>query len=390
MFRSMLAGKSRHKVAIMAGALVGVLTPLAAQASLTISLQLAPGAAGATKTVDYLTPDNNNADVPVYVYATVQGTTSVTAGTSFQGFQYAYYNINFQNVQTSIAAALDTGTTSFNNVNTAFNFNALGSYKGSTANTGAGILAGSTTTISDIAHARNNNDGPVWSNATAAGNNLYVSPDGKSVSFLIETLEVKPTAFKASTTAANGQNYTKFTASAPIITGLPNGLDQSSANWNEDSTSTTGNGAPITNIKNTQTGTYGASSSFVTFEDTIAGDATGDGQVGSGDLVALLQHYGVTTNLWSQGSFLAATGHAGTDPTVDANDLVLLLQNYNQTLIPIVPMDVVADSALLADPQAVALLKSYNFIATSVPEPMSLGMMGLAGVVALSRRRRRI
>src|ERR1700733_13593325 len=86
MFRSMLAGRSRRRAAIVAGALAGVLTPLAAHASLTISLQLAPGAAGATQTVKYLTPVNNGADVPVYVYATVTG----TQATDFQGFQYAY------------------------------------------------------------------------------------------------------------------------------------------------------------------------------------------------------------------------------------------------------------------------------------------------------------
>jgi hypothetical protein len=389
MFRSMLAGKSRHRAAILAGAIAGTLVPLAAQASVTISLQTtlgAAGAAGGTQTVKYLTPDNTATDVPVFVYATVTGATSVTGGTNFQGFQYGYYNINFANVHAAINATLDAGTTAFTAA-TNDNFSGNGSFVGSTANTGSGILAGSTTVISDIAHARSLSTLPVWNNSAVAAGKAYVSADGKSVSFLVETLQVKPGAFTVSTAAANSQNYTKFSVTTPSLAALDATVQ--SANWNEDSNTTASDGSS-TSIKNTSTGSYGATTSFVTFEDTVNGDANANGGVDSNDLLAVLQHFGVTTSSWANGSFLAATGHAATDPTVDSNDLLIVLQNFNQTLVPITPTVIGADSALLADPQAVALLESFNFVPTAVvPEPMSLGIMGLVGVAALGRRRRR-
>src|ERR1019366_5989392 len=108
----------------------------------------------------------------------------------------------------------------------------------------------------------------------------YVTNSGKSVNFLVETLEVKPGAFKASTTAANGQNYTKFTASVPNVSAIA-GAEYAGANWYQDSPTT--NLASGTAVGGFNNGVYTASTGFMTFEDTLAGDADGNGAVNISD-----------------------------------------------------------------------------------------------------------
>jgi hypothetical protein len=387
----MLAGKSRHKAAILGGALIGVLTPLAAQASLTISLQLAPGAAGATQSVKYLTPVNTGNDVPIYVYATVQG----TQATGAQGFDYAYYNVNFANVNASIAAALDTATSKFtvdSAVGATYNVDGLGQNElpivdaypgngvGSASNTASGILAGSTTTLTDIAHARSNTNNPAWSNSSANTNDIY-EPSSTSVSYLLETLEVKPGAFHASTVLAGGQNYTKFTPSIPAVSTI-GGPEYSGANWNEDSSTTTGQGSTAS-IKNASSGTYQASSTFATFEDTLAGDANADGSVNITDFNILVGNFNKPgTFNWSQGDFSG-------DGSVNITDFNLLVGNFNKSLTGIAPTQQQTDLAPLA------LFAAQNgdtatFDAiTGVPEPTSLGILALGGISLLRRRRTR-
>jgi len=370
----------------VAGALAGVITPLAAHASLTISVQLAPGAAGATQTVKYLTPVNTGTDIPVYVYATVTGATSVTAGTSFQGFQYAYYNALAANgiSGTGISPTLDTAATALTNESAAYNFAANGSNIGSAANIGSGILAGSTTALSDIAHARTSTNAPVW-NTTSAANNSYVSSNGQSVSFLIETLNVKPGAFTASSIAANGQNYSKVSVSIPNITSPSlGGPEYQGANWNEDSTSSTGTGS-TSSIKN---GSYTASPGFVSLEDTLPGDANGDGSVSLADFVIFNSNFGHTgTFNWSQGDFNG-------DTAVSLADFVILSSHFGQSLTgiaPTVPMSELAPLAQFAAAHGItaefdAAIASDPAIA--VPEPVGLSLLGFAGLGLLTRRRR--
>ena len=65
--------------------------------------------------------------------------------------------------------------------------------------------------------------------------------------------------------------------------------------------------------------------------DTLKGDANLDGTVNDADLLVLLQNYGSSTTLWTNGNFeaTAATG-TGASPANDA-DLLDLLQNYGAT-----------------------------------------------------------
>jgi fibronectin-binding autotransporter adhesin len=110
---------------------------------------------------------------------------------------------------------------------------------------------------------------------------------------------------------------------------------------------------------------------------TLLGDATLDGSVDFNDLVKLAQNYNTTVSTtteswWNHGDFTY-------DGIVDFNDLVKLAQNYNTALptqaIPGAPVNFQADLAAAF---------------ASVPEPSTLGLLGLlaCGLVRRGRRRR--
>ena len=100
--------------------------------------------------------------------------------------------------------------------------------------------------------------------------------------------------------------------------------------------------------------TYAANQVHVT--RALLGDANLDQFVGQADLDAVLLNFGSTTGIWSLGDFNG-------DAFIGQADLDIVLLNFGDTA----PPD-------LSNLQA-------------IPEPSSLGLMGL-GVAALARRRR--
>jgi hypothetical protein len=373
MFRSMLAGKSRHKAAILGGALAGVLTPLAAHASLTVSFSLSSTVAGigAAPTRVYIDP-TETADIPVYVYATVTGTVAA----DYQGVQYLYYNVNNAVTHTGTAAVdpADTAATAFPS---AFTASVGGSGDTSTfgaiVNTANGISVGDTTnnTLGNMVHPR-----------VAAGAPIFGST-GVTQTFLVETLEVKPSAFTAST--ATTLNASRFYPTVPSVAtfAADYGAEYAEANWNEDSSSNvtaTPSSVRSTNGSGGSLGTYSASGTGVVIADTIAGDTNHDGQVSFGDYETLLADYGTGTT-WEQGDF-HGSGVTG------FSDYESLLANYGDNLNTVtnnvIEANTLAMFGLIATPNA----DGVGFSLSGVPEPTSAALLGIAGFGMLSRRRR--
>jgi hypothetical protein len=96
---------------------------------------------------------------------------------------------------------------------------------------------------------------------------------------------------------------------------------------------------------------------------TLLGDANLDGVVNSEDFTPFSQHLGQSGS-WDQGDF-------NYDGTVNAEDFTLFSHNVGQSAT-------LAGGALQADGLSLA----------NVPEPMSAGMMAMAGLGILRRRRR--
>jgi len=105
---------------------------------------------------------------------------------------------------------------------------------------------------------------------------------------------------------------------------------------------------------------------------TLRADSNLDGVVNFNDLLALAQNYNQTGKFWSQGDY-------DYNGVVNFNDLLALAQNYNQAMpseaIPGAPVGFEADMAAA--------------FAAAVPEPTSIGLLGLAGAAMLGGRRRR-
>jgi hypothetical protein len=112
---------------------------------------------------------------------------------------------------------------------------------------------------------------------------------------------------------------------------------------------------------------------------TKNGDANLDGAVDISDLNLVAANYGLTGGArWAQGDF-------DYDGDVDLNDLNLLLANFS---LPAPGTVVFADAALEGDSQAMSVLQSDGFVVDVVPEPGVLGLVGVLGAMAISRRRR--
>jgi len=400
------------------------------------------------QTNEYLTPASVGVGIPLYVYATVTGTGNVTpvsgstgavAGIStgtFNGLQYLYYNLmatggNAAGISGAISAPTLNATLGFDSTEGSPGDGGSGNQSGgsaaqagtpqnaalSTLGAGAEVVAVgspaawagtvaatspvSSSAMTDFAKPRAGN--AVWSNyQTYSGGTYTYANDGTNiiigtgsnglatnqVAFLVEKFTYTPASFNVSSVGnLVGAN---FGIQAPVNSSggsLLNGSQYVQANsFNDSGTSVyvynSSTGSPLAAL----TSSNYSIGHTVTLTDTMNGDANGDGSVGFADLGIVLGHYGLTDTNWSDGNFLYSTTPA--DTTVGFGDLGLVLGSYGLH-IGSAPADIAADSQLLADPQAVALLESYGITPVSaVPEPASLGVLGLLAAAGLGRRRR--
>ncbi len=397
MSRQQSGGRRSSGWATAVAAGVAGLSAASASASLTINLQL-PG--GGTSML--IGGGQTNTDIPIQVWATVTGTTTISpvpvAGNStsnpevqsgvFDGLQYLYYNVlNSDSTGTEITGGIDTATGEGPTLNTALGLAANGSQAGAVPNTANGISVGSATSIASVAKPRAS--AALFDNYASFNQSLgqyqergndgtNIATTGATASFLLETINFKPTAFNplTKTTFTLGLPSAALTASAAT--------DLQPSNYFQDVTSQNlGTGKPPASTI-TNGGTKNGSPTIgtqVVIEDTLAGDANLDGVVNSADLLILAQNYNKTGTTF-------ATGDFNGDGTTNSSDLLLLAQNYNASVSTLTPSVVTAlDST--AGASFVAQFKADLAAVAAVPEPTTFATAAAATVGLLARRRRR-
>jgi hypothetical protein len=382
---------------------------------MTVGLVLGDGSHSAL-----LTPDQVGTNIPVYVYATITGSSAPTLqanGTvqlstgQFEGLQYLYYNINNAPTDVGGGAGEQDGKIVSATLNSALGFNANGSQVGAISSSEAtqqstGISVGGTSLTS---YAKPRAASVVYQNATTTvGGTTYVHPTGQantpgnsilvqgnSVSFLVETLEYQYNSYNAATVPGS-EVSTTLSVSVPSISAPYNG-----SNYTQNITSKPSGGLGAGNtytsvVPNTYVsgGTPGAPASIlqpsVTFTDALQGDVNLDGQVDGDDLTLLGFNYGTSGNNWTGGN---VDGNPSGD--VAGDQLTLLGFNYGTAYSSSILGDFTPGEAAFAsgdygNPLAIVASPTAEIAGgASVPEPTTLSLLAIGGVALLSRRSRR-
>jgi hypothetical protein len=127
----------------------------------------------------------------------------------------------------------------------------------------------------------------------------------------------------------------------------------------------------------------GLSSGEIEILPTLAGDAKLQGSVVFGDFQLLAQYFGKSGG-WDEGNFTYG-------PTVDFGDFQLLAQDFGANSSGLTAGEVASLDSFAAPfgESLVANPDSVGFSLVSVPEPARAGLLALAGLGVLGRRRRK-
>lgn len=386
MSNAMSRSKSRWKGALLATIAGAVVTPLAAHAqSMTVGITTNPIGSGPQKSI-YIDPID---PVTLYVYATVTGA-SAPSSTYVDGLEYLYYNVNAAVTGTTGLGAVSAATLNsnfsgggFSNDNSPGAGAQVGNLSTGTITATPSIILGDPSSPPNMAKPRTSDDG-IFNSGANSGSNVIVS--GDSVSFLVETLTYKPnpTAIAGNESTAAHPNSVSFNVSIPSLAAV-----YTPSNYFVGLGSVPAGGTSIGTANTFSAET--ASATNIKLTDAQPGDATLSGTVGFSDLGEVLSHYGASDTKWGDGNFLYSTNTSNPAfQTIGFGDLGIVLAAYGSSIGP-APSDVMVDPSFMASPQAVALLESYGLtpVLSPVPEPTSLGAIGLIVAAGLGRRRRR-
>jgi hypothetical protein len=380
---------------------MAIVSPLAAKAQtpgMTLGITTNPLGQGYQSSV-FIDPYDTST---LYVYATVTGTTAPSP-TYVDGLNYAYFNV--QGIETgvsglgNITAATPSSLFGGGNFNQTTNNPGAGAQGGAlplSLSTTASIVVGSNTSIGSVAKPRSSSDifyngtpgsytvGSTGSTFTTAASNIVVN--GNSVSFLLETLTYTPTtsAFLANPTTKAAPNTVSFNVSMPASSMFAPATNYVGSNYFYGLPGTPGTGSFNSSpgiLGDTTQSTYTASTSSVSLTDALPGDFNLDGSVGLLDLGALQHDFGVN----SGATF--ATGDWNGDGAVGLVDLGALSFDFGASLTGLGPANLTFGQALS---QAEAASPAFAAAVSSVPEPASIGLVGIAGFVALTRRRTKL